>query len=261
MTDARRRWAPRLVTCHVLLTALLISETALGSAPGVPTSDTKDVPPKAEAQIGQRPGPFEIGAQLSLEPTWLAQLYVMARDQGLADLEGKTWLRGGAAPLTGMTGYRVELERWQSVLKRRSHRVEVLLGLRYSGGSDYSARQSALGTLFGLRYGVTLKHSQFGIQAAYVTAPFTWLTYSEAYRASFEDRYPSDRDTVGPKHNTLYWASHRVQAAFTFNLGYQHWSLWTVAGLQWSPGAGSNWANLELGQLPLLISSAVGYRF
>lgn len=203
----------------------------------------------------------QIGLGLSVEPALVTELYYSRNDGGTIGLDGQSWVRGGLAPLTGPTGFRLEFERWETLVTSGAHRLKAVGGLRVSGGRDASARYTTLGVTFGARYGIQLGDSVLGVQALYLPALVTWLSFSDLQRQTFDDRYPDARDGIGPETATVGFASHRVVTALTYESQWEAWALWVAAGLQFSPGAGREWATLELGQVPAYLRVLVGYRF
>lgn len=205
--------------------------------------------------------PQQLGLGVSVEPALITELYYSRYDPGVIGVGGQSWVRGGLAPLTGPNGFRLEFERRETLAAAGAHRLEAVGGLRVSGGRDASARYTTLGATLGARYGVHFDNSALGVQALYVPALVTWLRFSEVQRQTFEGRYPGAREGAGPEAATLGLASHRVVTALTYESRSEAWSLWLAAGLQFSPGAGREWATLELGQVPAYLRVLVGYRF
>lgn len=221
-----------------------------------------DAPPGgAAAPASSSARRHQVGLGLSVEPALLTELYYSRYDAGIMGVEGQSWVRGGVAPLTGPTGLRLEFERWETLAAAGVHRLKAVGGLRVSGGRDAGARYTTLGATLGARYGYHFDNSALGLQALYVPALVTWLRFSDVQRQTFDDRYPDAREGAGPETATLGLASHRVVTALTYESRSEAWSLWLAAGLQFSPGAGREWATLELGQVPAYLRVLVGYRF
>jgi len=203
----------------------------------------------------------ELGLGINVAPTLLTELYFTMVDRGLLSRDGRTWLRAGLAPLAGWGNTQLALERWETLLHVKQQRLELLAGTQWSHGTDWAARYDTLGVLFGLRYGYSWGHSTLGAHVSYVLGIASWLHFSEAYKETYGGRYPDDRATPGPDRATVFFGSHRIEGALNYTFQTDRWSLWSALGVQASPTAGSLWSNLEVGQLPLLLSCAGGYRF
>src|SRR6478609_3171834 len=214
-----------------------------------------------EAHPSPEPRRLEAGLGVNAAPTLLTELYFMAQDQGLLTRGGRTWLRAGLAPLAGWDNTELALERWETVVLSHQQRLELLAGAQWAHGSDWAAKYDTLGALFGLRYGYTWGTSTLGAHVSYQLGIASWLHFSDAYQASYGERYPDDRATRGPELATLLFGSHRVEAALNYTFQTARWSLWSALGIQASPSAGPLWDSLDVGQLPVLVRCAGGYRF
>ena len=87
------------------------------------------------------------------------------------------------------------------------------------------------------------------------------IEFSEQVRDTFGDRYPDDTSEKGPAAATLWFSSQRVLALLTARVTWPAWSLDMAGGLEWSPLSGRNWANLDFGQLPILLQVGLGRCF
>ena len=242
-----------LLTSHIC-PSVVLAATPLAPGPDSSAAGSSEVAVAADVN-------HQVGLAVGLEPTLVTELYYRRRDGGSIGLEGSSWVRAGLAPLTGPAAFRFELERWENVLHSGGQSLAVIGGLRLSLGSDSSARYTTLGATLGARYGVHFPNSVLGFQAVYLPGLVTWMRFSEVHRQSFGDRYADARDALGPETATVGFASQRVVTALTYDTHSDNWAVWAAAGLQFSPGAGSNWASLELGQLPIYLRVLVGYRF
>lgn len=249
-------------TSYVLSMLVLASPSWLYAAPLDPPAPSPLTEPRV---VEERPSTelrrFEAGFGVSAAPTLLTELYFTAQDRGLMTHGGRTWVRAGLAPLAGWDNTRLALQRWETVAQARHQRLELLAGAQWSHGSDWAAQYDTLGALLGLRYGYSWGHSTLGAHVSYVLGISSWLHFSDEYQDSYGERYPDQRATQGPERATLLFGSHRVEAALNYTFQTARWSLWSALGIQASPTAGALWDSLEVGQLPVLLSCAGGYRF
>jgi hypothetical protein len=241
---------------NATLLALALATSTAPTAPDVP-SDLEAGPRRSSTDVQQH----ELGAHVGFEPTLVSGAYLKHRDRGLfaaGDLE----LGFDVAPLTHATGYRGSLQRSEWVELGRQWTIGVSLGLRGSNGSDVAARYSALSVMSGLHPRWSRNAWALGVDLVYLTTPWTHFSFSPVIHDTYRERYPEERNTTGPDALTTSWSSNRLQALVALEHDFgSSWS-WSVrAGLQTALGSGPDWANLELGQLPIAIDTRLGWRF
>jgi len=87
------------------------------------------------------------------------------------------------------------------------------------------------------------------------------VTLSPQARDTFADRYPDARDEPGAPAAWLWFSGQRAQALLTARALWNEWAFDVAGGLELSPLAGRYWANLEQGQLPILLQIGLARRF
>jgi hypothetical protein len=201
------------------------------------------------------------GALVGVESTPVAGVYYARRGSGLFQPIAATQLGFTSALLTGLGGGRLRLERDEVCLRSKHHALHAFIGTGYAFASDTGGTYRAWQALLGTRATYETGRWELGLSLAYLPVLLTHVRFSPAERDTFADRYPDARDERGPRSADVWLAGQRVEAALTSRVALGEWSLDGALGVMLSPGAGRNWANLELGQLPLVLRLGVARGF
>jgi len=132
--------------------------------------------------------------------------------------------------------------------------VQAVAGAGVTTGGERAGHFVTWSGLIGARLSWQSPTTELGVRLAYLPTLAARIWLSDDARDHFGDRYPDQRDTVGPSAVTLYGSGQRVQA-----LLFGRWALaapWSgtaVIGLQPGLFAGSDRFNLEAGQVPFLV--------
>jgi len=215
--------------------------------------------PEPIAEVGapaivSPPSPYSVGAQVAFDAGVLAGVSLERRDAGVWRPGGRFALDLDMAVFTGLDGYRARLERHETVARRGSWTVQAVAGAGVTTGGERAGHFVAWSGLIGARLSWQSPTTELGVRLAYLPTLAARIWLSDDARDHFGDRYPDQRDTVGPSAVTLYGSGQRVQA-----LLFGRWALaapWSgtaVIGLQPGLFAGSDRFNLEAGQVPFLV--------
>jgi hypothetical protein len=234
----------------VLLAALTAQPAPVTSRADAPTPAVRS--PHAAAH--------EVGARASFEVTPVLGAYYRHRDRGLLE-GGELDVAAEAALLTSGRGYRLPLERVETLWQKGRFAFAALAGTGVSFGADdagsYTTWSAALGVYPTFRAGAW----SLGARLVYRPALFTSVRLSPAARDHYRDRYPEDRRTLGPEHAGVWLPGQRFELTAALTRPFAaDWVLRARAGIV--PGVrGSERLAVELGQAPWLIALAVGRRF
>ena len=203
------------------------------------------------------------GARLGVEATPLASVYYARFGAGLWQPRAETELDFTSAVLTGFHGARLRIERDEPIVRASRFTVVALLGTGLAFARDAGGRYQAWSGLVGVQGARALGAGswELGARLAYLPILMTHVELSPELRDTFAERYPDARNEAGQSDATLWFASQRVQALLTARALWTGWALDMAAGLQWCPRAGRDWANIEAGQLPILLQLGLGRRF
>jgi hypothetical protein len=166
-----------------------------------------------------------------------------------------------SALLTGFGGGRLRLERDEVCLRSQHHALHALFGTGYAFASDAGGAYRAWQALVGARATYETGRWELGLRVAYLPVVLSHVRFSAAQRDTFGDRYPRARDEIGPASADVWLSGQRVEALATARAAAGDWSLDGAIGVEVSPAAGRNWANLELGQLPVVLRLGVARGF
>ena len=201
------------------------------------------------------------GARVGVEATPLASLYYERFGAGLFQPRAETELDFTSAVLTGFRGARLRIERKEPLARGQRFMLVALLGTGAAFASDVGGRYRAWSGLVGLQGTRTIASWELGARLAYLPILVSHVEFSPALRSTFADRYPDTPNDPSPSGATLWFSSQRAQALLTARALWIGWALELVGGLEWSPRAGRDWANVDAGQLPILLQFGLGRRF
>jgi hypothetical protein len=201
------------------------------------------------------------GARLGVEATPVASVYYARFGRGLWQPRAETELDGASAVLTGWRGGRLRIERREPLVRAQRFAVLALLGTGVAFARDAGGRYRAWSGLLGLQATRAVASWELGVRLAYLPILASHVEFSPQLRDTFADRYPDARNEPGPSDATIWFSSQRLQALALARALWTGWALDLTAGLQWSPRAGRDWANIEAGQLPILLQFGLGRRF
>lgn len=208
------------------------------------------------------PARYSVGAQIAFDSSVLAGVSLGRRDAGIWRPGSRFALELDLAALTGFDGYRARLERHETVVRQGPWTAQVVLGTGVTTGGERGGDFVAWCGLIGAHLSWQSPKTELGIRLAYLPtlAAHVWLS-SDA-RDHFGDRYPDQRDTVGPAAVTLYGSGQRAQALlFGRWLLAAPWAGTAAIGLQPGVFAGRDRFNLEAGQVPFLVRLGIERSF
>jgi len=238
--------------------ALVLGIIALELAVGAPAA-LADLEGRA---IVSSPSPYSVGAQIAFDSGVLAGVTLGRRDAGTWGTGGRFVLDLDLALLTGLDGYRARLERQDTLARRGPWTAQAILGAGVTTGGERGGHFVAGSGLIGVLLSWRSATTELGVRLAYLPTLVARVWLSDEARERFGERYPDQRDTVGPSAVTLYGSGQRAQA-----LLFGRWALaarWSgTALIGFQPGllAGSDRFNLEAGQVPFLVRLAVERSF
>ena len=210
-------------------------------------------------------GPVETenvaGAVAGVEATPVAGLYYTRRGGGFFLPDARTTLGFTSALLTRFGGGRLRLERDEVVLRSSRRTLRVLLGTGTSFASDAGGRYRAWHAVVGERLTLETGRWELGARLAYLPVLVAHVRFSDSQRDTFAARYPDARDDAGPAAATVWIPGQRVEALLTARAGFGAWGVDAAGGVELSPAAGREWANLELGQVPVVLRFGVERTF
>jgi hypothetical protein len=231
---------------------------ALSRAPE-PVSDTSDSGGN-EASLARGARAHELGAQLAFEVTPVLGAFYRHRDRGLI-AGGELAVAAEVALLTQGRGYRLPLERLETLWRGRRFAVAALAGTGLSLGADASGHYTTWSAALGVFPTFRLAVWELGVRLVYRPALLTSIRFSPAARDHYRDRYPDDRTTLGPERTSVWLAGQRFEVAAAATRPFAtDWMLRIRAGVLPSLMAGSRLA-VELGQAPWLAEVGIGRRF
>jgi len=201
------------------------------------------------------------GAIAGVESTPVAGLYYTRRGAGLVQPDARTTLGFTSALLTRFGGGRLRLERDEVVLGSSRRALRVLLGTGYSFASDAGGRYHAWHAVVGARLTLETGRWEWGARLAYLPVLVAHVRVSDSQRATFTDRYREARADAGPAAVTVWIPGQRVEVLLTARAAFGAWGVDGAGGVELSPAAGREWANLELGQVPVVLRFGVGRTF
>jgi hypothetical protein len=214
----------------------------------------------AEVTASREARAHELGAQLAFEVTPVLGACYRHRDRGLIS-GGELAVAAEVALLTAGHGYRLPLERIETLWRSGRLAVAALAGTGLSLGADDSGHYTTWSAALGVFPTLRLDAWELGVRLVYKPALLTSVRFSPAARDHYRDRYPDDRTTLGPEHASVWLAGQRLEvAAAALRPFAADWLLRLRAGLLPSLVAGSRLA-VELGQAPWLAEVGIGRRF
>lgn len=200
------------------------------------------------------------GARLGFEATPVAAAYYARFGPGLLRPGAETELSFSSAYLTHFRGGRFRIERAEPLLRGR-YVLRGLLGSSVAFSSDTGGNYWGIAGLVGLQLHRAVGSWELGGRIAYLPVVFSRVSLSTEARDTFADRYPDARTEPGPAGSSLWFSGQRAQGLLTARALWSEWSLDLAGGLELSPLAGRYWANLEYGQLPILLQIGLARRF
>lgn len=200
------------------------------------------------------------GARLGVEATPILTAYYARFGSGIWHDTAETEVSLTSAPLTRFRGSRLRLQRTEPIL-RGTYVVRAIAGGGAAFSRDAGGNYWGIEGLFGLELQRAVGRWELGGRVAYLPVFFTHVALSDQARDTFADRYPDQREERGPSTVSLWFSGQRVQALLTARAAWTNWVLDLAGGLELSPLAGRYWANLEQGQLPVLLQIGLGRRF
>jgi len=205
--------------------------------------------------------PNVAGARVGIEATPLASVYYERFGAGLFHPRAETELDFTSAVLTGFRGARLRVERKEPLVRGQRFMLVALLGTGAAFASDAGGRYRAWSGLVGLQGTRAVASWELGARLAYLPILVSHVEFSPELRNTFADRYPDAPNGPSPSGATLWFSSQRAQALLTARALWTGWVLELAGGLEWSPRAGRDWANVDAGQLPILLQFGLGHRF
>lgn len=202
-----------------------------------------------------------------LEPTPFAGLGYARFGPGLVLPGAVTEVAADSPVFTELQVVRLQLQRAEPLFAWGATGLIAELAPRVAWGRDSAARTTSLGARLGLRVTHTLDCWELSAAVAYLPTFFTHLAFSSEQRDTYQDRYPDAEQpsgratTPGPATANVWLGAHRVQGLVSATRYGEAWLLRLAAGTNASVGAGAQWANLSWGQLPLLVTLDVAWRF
>jgi hypothetical protein len=202
-----------------------------------------------------------------LEPTPFAGLGYARFGPGLVLPGAVTEAAADSAVFTALQVVRVQLQRTEPVFAWGATGLSAELAPRLAFGRDSAARYTSLGARLGLRVTHTLDCWELSGAVSYLPTFYTHLTFSSEQRDTYGDRYPDAEQpsgraaTPGPATANVLLGAQRVQGLLSATRYGEAWLLRIAAGTNASVGAGAQWTNLSWGQLPLLLSLDLAWRF
>ncbi len=208
------------------------------------------------------PSPYRAGVHIAFDSTVLAGVSLDRADAGIWHAGGQFALDLDMAVFTGLDGYRARLERHETVARLGSWTAQAVLGAAVTTGGERAGRYVAWSGVIGARLFWQSPTAELGVRLAYLPTLAAHLWLSDDARDHFGDRYPDQRDTVGPSSVALYGSGQRAQALlFGRWVLAAPWSGTAVIGLQPGLLAGTDRFNLEAGQVPFLVRLGIERSF
>jgi len=207
-----------------------------------------------EPATASPPSSYSVGAQIAFDSGVLAGVSLVRGDAGIWRPGGQFALELDVPLFTGFDGARARLERHETVARRGPWTAQAVLGTGATTGDERAGQFVAWSGLMGARLAWQSPTAEVGLRLVYLltVAAHVWL--SDDARDHFSDRYPDQRDTVGPSAVTLYASGQRAQALlFGRRALAARWSATAIIGLQPALFAGRDRFNLEAGQVPFLV--------
>lgn len=241
----------------VLVVRALACMLALSSLAGAAERDVVK-----SSQLGRAAPPKRnlAGARLGFEATPVAAAYYDRFGSGIWSTDAETEVSFASAFLTRFRGGRLRIERAEPILLGR-YTLRGLVGSSVAFSSDAGGRYWGFAGLLGLQLQRAVGRWELGGRVAYLPVVVSSVSFSPQARDTFRDRYPDARDEPGPTGAWLGFSGQRAQALLTARALWTEWALDLAAGLELSPLAGRYWANLEQGQLPILLQVGFARRF
>ena len=220
----------------------------------------RDVLEKADLAPETAPKQNLAGARVGVEATPVAAAYYDRFGKGIWSSRAEIELSFTSAFLTHLRGGRFRVERVEPISLGR-YVLRGILGSSVAFSSDASGHYWGVAGLVGLQLQRPVGRWELGARIAYLPVLFSRVTLSPQARDTFADRYPDARDERGPEGAVLWFSGQRAQAILTARALWTEWALDVAGGLELSPLAGRYWANLEQGQLPILLQIGLARRF